>query len=511
MSSAEPRVGVPEPQNRRDQWVALVLRSRPWPVGWGIGVAAGLIAAETALVLFLHRVAPENAFGAIFFFAVLVVSAGWNSWLAVATSLVSAAVYVMFHLDGLVTAIFVFLPLALLANLLAGQARLRAIEAERRRQRADALAAQQAALRRVATLVAREADLAEINATAVTELARGLDVEHTALVEFVGEECVVLAAHDTQGRSWPTIGERFPLEGHTVTAEIRRTGRTAHVDDYRAVEGALAERLRGAGFRSGAGAPITVAGQVVGALIVASVQPGALADGWKDSIGDVADLVSTAIANARTREQLRASRARVVTAADQARRGIERDLHDGAQQRIVALGLRLRGIEATVPAELTPVRDELDRAVQGLGDVLRELQELSRGIHPAVLSNGGLGPALRSLARRSAIPATVDVDVDGRLPEPVEVAAYYVTAEALANAAKHSGADGVTVTARVESDELIIAVSDDGVGGAATADGSGLIGLSDRVEAVGGRFEVVSPAGAGTTLTARLPVAATPV
>jgi len=204
--------------------------------------------------------------------------------------------------------------------------------------------------------------------------------------------------------------------------------------------------------------------------------------------------------------ELAASRARIVAAADQTRRRIERDLHDGIQQRLVSLGLDLRGVQAGVPAELGALRGELDQLAAGLGSAVDELRELSRGIHPAILSEGGLGPALKALARRSAIPVQVEVPLEARLPEPVEVAAYYVVSEALANAAKHARASAVHVEARTADGRLHLSVRDDGVGGAEVGRGSGLVGLTDRVQALGGTITVRSPAGQGTTVQVELPI-----
>jgi signal transduction histidine kinase len=229
-------------------------------------------------------------------------------------------------------------------------------------------------------------------------------------------------------------------------------------------------------------------------------------DGTEARICDFADLVATALANAETRAELKASRARVVAAADQARREIERNLHDGAQQRIVSLGLGLRALEASVPEEQHAVRRQLDNLVNGMADLYTELQELSRGIHPAILSKGGLGPAIKTLARRSVVPVRLDVDVDRRLPESTEAAAYYVIAEALTNTAKHAEASEVTVRAGFDGDDLKLEVADDGIGGAAPGGGTGLIGLKDRVEAVSGTLDVTSPTGGGTLVVARIPV-----
>jgi signal transduction histidine kinase len=208
----------------------------------------------------------------------------------------------------------------------------------------------------------------------------------------------------------------------------------------------------------------------------------------------------------QSQAELAASRARVVAAADQTRRRIERDLHDGIQQRLVSLGLELRAVQADVPAELGTVRSELDQLAGGLGSAVEELRELSRGIHPAILSEGGLGPALKALARRSAVPVELEVPLRSRLPEPVEVAAYYVVSEALANAAKHANASTVRVEARTADGRLHLSVRDDGVGGAEVGRGSGLVGLTDRVQALGGTISVTSPAGQGTSLRVELPI-----
>jgi signal transduction histidine kinase len=208
----------------------------------------------------------------------------------------------------------------------------------------------------------------------------------------------------------------------------------------------------------------------------------------------------------QSREELAASRVRIVAAADQARRRIERDLHDGTQQRLVSLVLNLRAAEAGVPPERAELRAQLDRVANGLAGALEELRELSRGIHPAILSEGGLGPALKALARRSAVPVELEVDVRVRLPEPVEVAAYYVVSEALANAAKYADASVAYVEAQARDGALHLSVRDDGVGGATAGRGSGLIGLADRVEALGGSIRVDSPAGQGTSLQVDLPI-----
>jgi signal transduction histidine kinase len=206
------------------------------------------------------------------------------------------------------------------------------------------------------------------------------------------------------------------------------------------------------------------------------------------------------------RRELAASRTRIVAAGDLARRRIERDLHDGIQQRLVSLVLDLRSTEAAVPPRLPELRAQIAGVADNLTGSLEELRELSRGIHPAILSDGGLSPAIKALARRSAVPVELDIDVQRRLPEPIEVAAYYVVSEALANATKHAQASIAHVELRADDGRLQISVSDDGVGGASNSDGSGLVGLTDRVEALGGTILVDSPPGQGTRLEVDLPI-----
>lgn len=225
-------------------------------------------------------------------------------------------------------------------------------------------------------------------------------------------------------------------------------------------------------------------------------------------IGSFTDLVASAVSNAEHLAELMASRSRVLAAADEARRRIERDLHDGAQQRLVSLTLAVRAVQDAVPPASGHLGDELGSIADGLVSVLDDLRELAGGIHPTILSEGGLVPALKTLARRSMVPVELDVQAVARLPDPVEVAAYYVISEALANAAKHSNASFVQVGAEIAGNALRLHVSDNGDGGADPALGSGLMGLKDRVEALGGTISISSSAGAGTSLDADLPIAA---
>jgi len=226
----------------------------------------------------------------------------------------------------------------------------------------------------------------------------------------------------------------------------------------------------------------------------------------EDRLMKFTELVATAIANAEGKSELAASRRRIVAASDETRRQIERDLHDGTQQRLVSLGLAVRAAEATVSPEREDLREELSRVAEGLAEAVEDLQEISRGIHPAILTKGGLGPALQTLAHRSPIPVGLDITMDARLPEPIEVAAYFVASETLANAAKHSQASRIDLSLSESDGSLELSVRDDGVGGADAARGSGLVGLTDRVEALGGSIRVDSLPGKGTKITAELPL-----
>jgi signal transduction histidine kinase len=255
--------------------------------------------------------------------------------------------------------------------------------------------------------------------------------------------------------------------------------------------------------------PISVEGRLWGVMAVVSTRDEPLPTDTEARLAGFTELAATALATAEAQAALTASRARIVAAADTTRRRIERDLHDGAQQRLVSLALHLR---TTVRAAPPPGADELSVQLDGvaaeLGGVLEELRELARGLHPAALADGGLRPALKTLARRSAVPVRLDVRVDARFPEPIELAAYYVVAEALTNTAKHAHATVVDVQAAAGDGVLRIRVCDDGRSGADLTRGSGLVGLTDRVEALGGRISLHSPPGAGTTMPMALPLTA---
>jgi signal transduction histidine kinase len=374
------------------------------------------------------------------------------------------------------------------------------------------LAEEQAALRRVATLVARGVPPEEVFAAVTEEVGLLFDTHLAGMARYDSDDTVTVlatwAVDDEHGGAHPLVPGPWPLEGGDLASMISRTGRPVRIDDYDGVPGRIAAFVRDElGVGASVGSPIVVEGRLWGALFVHSKQnQQPLPRDAGSRLTDFTELVGTAIANAESRSELAASRARIVAASDETRRRVERDLHDGAQQRLVTLGLALRSAQSELPDDLIEVRAELSSVNEGLTAVLNELREISRGIHPAILSEGGLVPALKSLARRSPIPVALDVHVEGRLPDGVEVAAYYVVSEMLTNTAKHSQASAVRVDVARDDAVLHISVRDDGVGGADPAHGSGLVGLRDRVEALGGTIVFQSAKGAGTAVEVLLPL-----
>jgi signal transduction histidine kinase len=368
-------------------------------------------------------------------------------------------------------------------------------------------AAEQAALRRVAVLVAHGAPPEVVFAAFAGEAGRVLDVAVATLVRYDsdGAETVVGVWTDTSAAIPIPVGTRKALGGRNVSTLVFETGRPARIDDLAEFSGEIGTIARESGSQASVGAPVSIEGRLWGVMIVSSTD-GPLPEGTEARLAGFTELAATAIANAEAQAALTASRARIVAAADTARRRIERDLHDGAQQRLVSLALRLRAAQATVPPEARELASQLEDAATEVTEVLEELREIARGLHPAVLTEGGLRPALGALAQRSAIPVSLDVRVTGRLPEPAEIAAYFTVAEALTNTTKHAHASVIDVRVEHGEGELHVCVRDDGCGGAHIGGGSGLAGLKDRVEALGGRLSLDSPPGEGTALDIVLPV-----
>jgi signal transduction histidine kinase len=369
------------------------------------------------------------------------------------------------------------------------------------------LAEEQAALRRVATLVARGAPPHEVFEAVAAEVGRLLPVSFARLGRYEPDGThTALGGWTPPGNDDLPVGTRESLEEGTIVQLVFETGRPARVDGVDEGSHSITASLRSqGGLRSKVGVPIIVEGRLWGVVGVASTGE-LLPANAETRLAEFTELVATAIANADSRAELEASRARIVTAADETRRQIERDLHDGAQQRLVSLGLELRAAEETIPSDQSGLKTELARLTDGLTAVLDEIREMSHGIYPAVLSEGGLGSALKSLSRRSVFPVELEVGLATRLPERIETAAYFVVSEALANTAKHAQASSAHVHVDVDDRTLRVSIQDDGVGGADLSRGSGLIGLTDRVGALGGTLAVLSPIGTGTTIRIQLPL-----
>jgi signal transduction histidine kinase len=373
--------------------------------------------------------------------------------------------------------------------------------------RLRALVGEQAALRRVATLVASGAEPLEVFACVCAEVGGVLDVGSTNLTRFEAEGTqTVVGAWSVAGTPGSPVGSEIPFSDNSATWKVFRTGRPARIDDFTGLEGEWPETVRARGVASAIAAPITVNGNLWGTVVASSGERNSLPAGTEERIADFAELVSDALASADAREQLAASRARIVEAADAERRRIERNLHDGAQQRLVSLALALRSAEARLRGDPEGAERLLARAREELALALEELRALAHGIHPGILSDRGLGAALEQLAARAPLPVEVSALPAKRFPDQVEVAAYYLVAEGVTNAAKHSQASFVGVRAIQVDDRALIEVSDDGVGGAQLGTGTGLRGLADRFEALGGGLDIWSPRDAGTTLAGQIPL-----
>jgi len=376
------------------------------------------------------------------------------------------------------------------------------LENERLRLALHSRLAEQQALRRIATAVAGQHPPDEVLELVAEEVARHLGGDSAMTARYDGPSLfTVVAEWSAAGIGHFPKGRQIRLGGPTALARVQRTGAPARVDSYEGMPGAYPAELRALGVRATVAAPIVVDGALWGAVAVASAStpfpPRAEA-----RLGAFAELVAQAVANVDARIKLHQSRTRIVEAADAARRKIERDLHDGAQQRLVSLALSLamlaRTSESATAVAVKACADELQAA-------LGELRELARGIHPAVLSERGLEAALQALAARSPVPVELDVEFDRRLPPAHEAALYFVAAEALTNVAKYAKATTAKVTLRVQGGQVEIAITDDGVGGAFASGGSGLRGLADRLDALGGTMAVESVAGIGTTVRAAVP------
>jgi signal transduction histidine kinase len=369
-----------------------------------------------------------------------------------------------------------------------------------------ALADEHAALRRVATLVAAESPPSHVFQQVTEEVGRLLGLPRATVVKYDGAHTATVVGGWTEdGRPRPPVGTSLDLDGDTVVARVLRTGTAQRVESYDAASGSLAETLRSAGYRAAVAAPVSLAGRSWGALAAATASDEPLPEGLERRLCDFADLVGQALANADARERLAASRAELVAVSDAERRRLERNLHDGAQQRLVSVALGLSMVDAKLEDDPGTARELLSDTQDDLTRGLEELRELARGLHPALLTERGLGPALDALLTRAPVPVEIEELPEERLTAPVEAAAYYVVAEAITNVAKYAHASRATVSISRSDGCATVTVCDDGVGGADPAGGSGLRGLAARVEALSGRLDVDSPPDRGTCIRAEIP------
>jgi PAS domain S-box-containing protein len=368
------------------------------------------------------------------------------------------------------------------------------------------LAQEQSSLRRVATLVASEAEPERVFEAVSEQCARVLGTGAAAVFRFEDEGAIVVGRFDREGIGAFALHSTVPLAAPSAIGIVRETGKPARIDDYSNLPGEVGEIMRRAGLRFTIAAPIFVAGGLWGAVAVTSRELEWIPEDGETRLRDFCELVSLAVAGAEARRELRASRSRIVRAADDERRRLERNLHDGAQQRLVSMRLALRLARDRMESDPDLTAELLESARSELDSALAELRELARGIHPGILTEGGLHAALEGLADRAPLPVLVAGTPVEPLPEPLEIAAYYIVAEALTNVVKHAKATGVTVNVSREEDDVVVTVRDDGRGGADPARGSGIVGLRDRAEALAGSLEVESPPGEGTLVRAVLPV-----
>jgi signal transduction histidine kinase len=433
-----------------------------------------------------------------------------------ATALLAAAAITVWHtsdgsgpfvrssLTDSLLATQLFLAVATLTSMI-----LAAVTAERAASEAAArgLAHEQAALRRIATLVVTEAVPARVFGQVMQEAARALGVASASLVRYEapGRVCVMGGWSETGALLFPP-GSMIELGNeNSALVEVYRTGEARRVTYPRDARSPVAVDLRSHGYRSSVAAPVKLADGLWGALVASTLDERPLPAGSEQRLCDFADLVAQALANADAHDKLAASRTRIVEAGDAERRRLERNLHDGAQQRLVSLALQLRLIQSALERRPDDVLGLLQEAQAELARALDELRELARGIHPAILTDRGLGPALEAILARAPLPIELVKLPEDRLPEQVEAAVYYVVAETITNIAKHARAESATVSVTLVGRSASVVISDNGVGGADSSGGSGLRGLADRIEALDGHLRIESPPGRGTRIEARIP------
>ena len=366
------------------------------------------------------------------------------------------------------------------------------------------LAEEQAALRRVATLIASAAAPDRVFHAVAEEAGRLLGAKTAATVRFAEQGGVVVGRWDVDEAAGFDVGTLVPYSDPDVPV-YRASQHGGRIDDYTDVPGEAARITREAGYLSSVVAPIVAGGRTWGALFVFSTEPHHFGEDAEQRLADFTELVALALESVEAYDQLRASRTRIVEAGIAERRRLERNLHDGAQSRVVSLSLQLRLARQALPENPATAATLLSAAGDELLLALDELRELARGLHPAILTDRGLQAALESLADRAPFPVEIEGVPSERLDEALEAALYYVAAESLTNAAKHAQASAARIVVSATDQLAALEVYDDGRGGANLSAGSGLRGLADRVEALGGRLDVRSAVAGGTAVRAQLP------
>ncbi|HMJ35165.1 MAG TPA: DUF4118 domain-containing protein [Baekduia sp.] len=477
--------------------------------------SAALVAAVSAVIALLEPRVPALGLGVLYLLAVLPIALVYGSAAAAAVSVTSVVAFTYFFLPPRYSldpgtsdrwsVLLAFLVAALAVSELAARSEREARRSARLADQQARLAEEQAALRRVATLAAHGTSPERLFAAVVEEVGRVFPAEHAALARYEsGATMTTVAISEGLAASFP-VGSRWPLGGKSVSTVVFETGRSARIDNYGAASGRLGVAIRERGLSSAVGAPIVVEGRVWGVMTLASTEH-PLPDDTEARLASFAELVATAIANAEARTEVAASRARIVAATDDERRRVVRDLHDGAQQRLVHTIVTLKLAQHAVQNEEDDLPALLTEALDNAEQATAELRALAHGILPTVLTRGGLRAAVDALASRMPVPIETDVTV-GRLPAAVEATAYFVVAEALSNVAKHAHARHAEVAARIEDGTVQVQIRDDGVGGALPdGGGSGLIGMADRLAALDGELRVDSPADSGTLVAAAIPL-----
>ncbi|MGA8115352.1 MAG: DUF4118 domain-containing protein [Actinocatenispora sp.] len=475
----------------------------------GLLVSVVMVAAMSAFVAILDPFVPGTSFPVLYLLVVMATTILWGTGLGIVAAVLSIVAFEYsfvsptqsFRIDDprFFVAAGVFLVTAVVVGQLTARLRRNAQEAER-------LVKEQSALRRVATLTVRSVTPSEVFEAVTREVGLLCDADLARMERYEQDGTVTGVALWSRAPTELAVGTRLPLEGPSIARAVRQTGGPTRIDSFAGATGAIAQEAREVGIRSSVGCPIVVAGRLWGLIAASTRSAEPFPPNAEAQITAFTEIIATAIANAESRAQLAASRARVITAGDDMRQRLERNLHDGVQQRLVSLGFKLRLSQDAVPAELATLRDSIDQATAELNEAIDDLREITRGIHPAILSEGGIGSALRGVARRAAIPVELHLNTRSRYPPPVEVAAYYLVSEAVTNTTKHARASYAEVVVEERAKMLCLAVRDDGVGGAQSRHGSGLTGLRDRVEAIGGSIDIASPAGQGTVIRASFPL-----